>query len=46
MVIEGWKKSSEIGASVQNTPFGTLEELRKEVASVLDEVSQLGRLPV
>ena len=48
-ILDGYRrleKSSEIGASVQNTPFGTLEELRKEVASVLDEVSQLGRLPV
>ncbi len=38
-ILDGYRrleKSSEIGASVQNTPFGTLEELTKEVASVLD----------
>ncbi len=40
------EKSSEIGARVETTPFGSLEEIRKEVASVLDEVTDLGRLPV
>ena len=48
-ILGGYKtmeKSSEIGARVETTPFGSLEEVRKEVASVLDEVSDLGRLPV
>ena len=48
-IIDGYRRleeSSEIGAIVENTPFGSLEEVRKEVASVLDEVSDLGRLPV
>ncbi|MDG1540567.1 MAG: pyridoxal 5'-phosphate synthase lyase subunit PdxS [Candidatus Thalassarchaeaceae archaeon] len=48
-MLDGYRrleKSSEIGARVETTPFGSLEEVRKEVASVLDEVSDLGRLPV
>ena len=48
-MLDGYRrleKTSEIGARVATTPFGSLEELRKEVASVLDEVSELGRLPV
>ena len=48
-MLDGYRrleKTSEIGARVSTTPFGSLEELRKEVASVLDEVSELGRLPV
>ena len=48
-ILDGYRKlekSSEIGASVETTPFGSLEEVRKEVKSVLNEVSDLGRLPV
>ena len=48
-ILGGYRKleeSSEIGASVETTPFGSLEEVRKEVKSVLNEVSDLGRLPV
>ena len=48
-MLDGYRrmeKSSEIGARVETTPFGSLEEVRKEVASVLDEVTDLGRLPV
>ena len=48
-ILGGYRKleeSSEIGASVETTPFGSLEEVRKEVTSVLNEVSDLGRLPV
>lgn len=48
-ILDGYRKleeSSEIGASVETTPFGSLEEVRKEVTSVLNEVSDLGRLPV
>ena len=48
-ILDGYRrmeKSSEIGARVEATPFGSLEEVRKEVAAVLDEVADLGRLPV
>ena len=48
-ILDGYRrleKSSEIGAKVVTTPFGSLEEIRKEIASVLDEVTDLGRLPV
>jgi pyridoxal 5'-phosphate synthase pdxS subunit len=48
-ILDGYRrleKSSEIGAKVETTPFGSLEEIRKEIASVLDEVTDLGRLPV
>ena len=48
-ILGGYRKleeSSEIGASVETTPFGSLEEVRKEVTAVLNEVSDLGRLPV
>ena len=37
---------SEIGAKVSKTPFGDLDFVRDEVASVLEEVSKIGRLPV
>ena len=40
------ERTSEIGGRVATTPFGILEEVRKEVESVLDEISELGRLPV
>ena len=48
-ILEGYKRlesSSEIGAKVNMTPFGDMETIGKEVSLVLDEVSELGRLPV
>ena len=48
-ILEGYKRlesSSEIGAKVNMTPFGDIETIGKEVSLVLDEVSELGRLPV
>ena len=48
-ILEGYKRLerySEIGGKVGRTPFGELGSVRKEVAAVLDEVSELGRLPV
>jgi|TARA_B100001996_G_scaffold48903_1_gene35047 pyridoxal 5'-phosphate synthase pdxS subunit len=45
-VYRRMEKHSDIGARVETTPFGSLEEIKEEVASVLDEVSDLGRLPV
>jgi len=48
-ILDGYRrleKTSEIGARVTTTPFGSLDEVRNEVSSVLDEVADLGRLPV
>jgi len=48
-ILDGYRrleKTSEIGARVTTTPFGRLDEVRNEVSSVLDEVADLGRLPV
>ena len=48
-ILDGYRrleKGSEIGARVSTTPFGRLDEVRNEVSSVLEEVSNLGRLPV
>jgi len=45
-VYKRMEKHSEIGARVETTPFGSLDEIKEEVASVLNEVSDLGRLPV
>jgi pyridoxal 5'-phosphate synthase pdxS subunit len=45
-VYRRMEKHSEIGARVETTPFGSLDEIKEEVASVLNEVSDLGRLPV
>ena len=40
------EENSEIGAKVGKTPFGEIETIRSNLASVLDEVVDLGRLPV
>ena len=40
------EENSEIGAKVGKTPFGEIEAIRSNLASVLDEVVDLGRLPV
>ena len=48
-IMEGFHRvegKSEFNIEPKNTPFGTLEELRHEVKSVLDDVVRLGRLPV
>ena len=48
-ILDGYRRlemTSEIGARVTTTPFGSLDEVRNEVSSVLDEVADLGRLPV
>ena len=48
-IMEGYhrvEKKSEFNIEPKKTPFGTLEELRNEVKSVLDDVVRLGRLPV
>ena len=41
--LEGY---SEIGGKVSDTPFGSIGEIKEEVANVLDEVADMGRLPV
>ncbi|MAB36100.1 MAG: pyridoxal 5'-phosphate synthase lyase subunit PdxS [Euryarchaeota archaeon] len=48
-ILDGYRRMqeySEIGAKVETTPFGSLDELRGEVSAVLEEVSAMGRLPV
>ena len=48
-VMNGYKRledSSDLGVEVDVTPFGGIDEIRNEVTSVLEEVSNIGRLPV
>ena len=48
-ILEGYRRleeNSEIGAKVGKTPFGDIESIRSDLASVLEEVIELGRLPV
>jgi pyridoxal 5'-phosphate synthase pdxS subunit len=48
-ILEGYRRleeKSDIGAKVGKTPFGDIESVRKDLASVLEEVIDLGRLPV
>ena len=48
-IMEGYhrvEKISRFNIEPEQTPFGTLEELRNEVKSVIDDVVRLGRLPV
>jgi len=49
VIMRGYKrldKESELGASMNETPFGDIETLREEVKQVLDDVVSRGRLPV
>ena len=48
-IMKGYRRledSSDLGVEVSSTPFGEIEEIRNEVTSVLEEVSNIGRLPV
>ncbi len=48
-IMEGYhrvEKISKFNIEPEQTPFGTLGELRNEVKSALDDVVRLGRLPV
>ena len=48
-ILEGYRRleeKSEIGAKVGKTPFGEIESVRSDLTSVLEEVIDLGRLPV
>ena len=48
-VMNGYRRiedSSDLGVEVSTTPFGHIDEIRNEVTAVLEEVSDIGRLPV
>lgn len=48
-ILEGYlrlEEKSEIGAKVAKTPFGDIDTVREDVSGVLNEVINLGRLPV
>ena len=48
-ILEGYlrlEEKSEIGAKVAETPFGDIDTVREDVSGVLNEVINLGRLPV
>jgi pyridoxal 5'-phosphate synthase pdxS subunit len=48
-MVEGFRKMeylSELAIELQNTPFGTIEQCEEGVREVIDEVRNLGRLPV
>jgi pyridoxal 5'-phosphate synthase pdxS subunit len=49
VMMEGYhhlEDHSAFDISPKDTPFGSMEELRREISSVLDDVVRLGRLPV
>lgn len=49
VMMEGYHRLEDHSAfdiSPKDTPFGSMEELRREISSVLDDVVRLGRLPV
>ena len=48
-VMNGYRRiedSSDLGVEVSTTPFGHIDEIRNEVTAVLEEVKDIGRLPV
>jgi len=48
-MVEGFRKMeylSDLAIELQNTPFGTIEQCEEGVREVIDEVRNLGRLPV
>ena len=48
-VMNGYRRledSSDLGVKVNDTPFGGIDKIRDEVISVLEEVNNIGRLPV
>jgi pyridoxal 5'-phosphate synthase pdxS subunit len=48
-IMEGFNRiprASNFDIAVTETPFGNIEKLRTEVATILEEVVNLGRLPV
>ena len=48
-VMNGYRRieeASDLGVEVSTTPFGHIDEIRNEVKAVLEEVKDIGRLPV
>jgi pyridoxal 5'-phosphate synthase pdxS subunit len=48
-IMEGFQrvaKASDFNIKISETPFGDIENLRREVSTILDEVIDLERLPV
>ena len=48
-IMEGFQrvpKASDFNIEISETPFGNIENLRGEVSTILNEVIDLGRLPV
>lgn len=48
-MVDGFRKMeylSELAIELQNTPFGTIEQCEEGVREVIEEVRNLGRLPV
>ena len=49
IIMQGFQRVNKVSSfnlDPDSTPFGTMEEVRAEVSSVLEEVAKLGRLPV
>ena len=49
IIMQGFQRVNKVSSfnlDPDSTPFGTMEEVRREVSSVLEEVAKLGRLPV
>ena len=48
-IMKGFNRvpsASKFNLSISQTPFGDIEDLRKEVSTILTEVVERGRLPV
>ena len=49
VIMQGFQRvnrASSFNLDSNTTPFGTMEEVRSEVTSVLEDVARLGRIPV
>ena len=49
VIMQGFQRvnrASSFNLDSNTTPFGTMEEVRAEVTSVLEDVARLGRIPV
>jgi pyridoxal 5'-phosphate synthase pdxS subunit len=48
-ILEAFKRIdniSELGIQIEKTPFGTLDDCRNQISSVVKDIQKLGRLPV
>ena len=48
-ILEGFQrinKNSELRIEIENTPFGSLNDCRNNISSVIKDIQKLGRLPV